>query len=44
MTVQWTDKKKINLATYVIENINFAETSMQILSLISKIESLSEKK
>ena len=44
MSVQWTDKKKINLATYVIENINFAETSMQILSLISKIESLSEKK
>ena len=44
MSVQWTDKKKINLATYVIENINFAETSTQILSLISKIESLSEKK
>ena len=44
MSAQWTDKKKINLATYVIENINFAETSMQILSLISKIESLSEKK
>ena len=44
MSVQWTDKKKINLATYVIENINFAETSIQILSLISKIESLSEKK
>ena len=44
MSVQWTDKKKINLATYVIENINFAETSMQILSLISKIELLSEKK
>ena len=37
-------KKKISLATFVIENINFAETSMQILSLISKIESLSEKK
>ena len=44
MSVQWSDKKKIILATYVIENINFAETSMQILSLISKIESLSEKK
>ena len=44
MSVQWSDKKKINLATYVIENINFAETSIQILSLISKIESLSEKK
>ena len=44
MSAQWTDKKKINLATYVIENINFAETSMQILSLISKIELLSEKK
>ena len=44
MSVQWTDKKKMNLATYVIENINFAETSIQILSLISKIESLSEKK
>ena len=44
MSVQWSDKKKISLATYVIENINFAETSMQILSLISKIESLSEKK
>ena len=44
MSVQWTDKKKINLATYVIENINFAETSIQILSLISKIELLSEKK
>ena len=44
MSVQWSDKKKINLATYVIENINFAETSMQILSLISKIELLSEKK
>ena len=44
MSVQWTDKKKINLATYVIENINFSETSMQILSLISKIELLSEKK
>ena len=37
-------KKKISLATYVIENINFAETSMQILSLIAKIELLSEKK
>mgnify|MGYP001182912953 CR=1 FL=1 len=37
-------KKKISLATFVIENINFSETSMQILSLISKIESLSEKK
>ena len=44
MSVQWSDKKKISLATYFIENINFAETSMQILSLISKIESLSEKK
>ena len=44
MSVQWSDKKKISLATYVIENINFAETSMQILSLISKIEFLSEKK
>ena len=44
MSVQWSDKKKIILATYVIENINFAETSMQILSLISKIELLSEKK
>ena len=37
-------KKKISLATFVIENINFSETSVQILSLISKIESLSEKK
>ena len=44
MSVQWSDKKKIILATYVIENINFSETSMQILSLISKIELLSEKK
>ncbi|MBD41131.1 MAG: dephospho-CoA kinase, partial [Flavobacteriaceae bacterium] len=44
MSVQWSDKKKISLATFVIENINFAETSMQILSLISKIELLSEKK
>ena len=44
MSVQWSDKKKISKATYVIENINFAETSMQILSLISKIELLSEKK
>ncbi len=44
MSVQWSDKKKISFATYVIENINFAETSMQILSLISKIELLSEKK
>ena len=44
MGVQWSDKKKISLATFVIENINFAETSIQILSLISKIESLSEKK
>ena len=44
MSVQWSDKKKISLATYVIENINLAETSMQILSLISKIELLSEKK
>ena len=43
MSVQWSDKKKISLATFVIENINFAETSMQILSLISKIELLSEK-
>ena len=44
MSVQWSDKKKISLATYVIENINFSETSMQILSLISKIELLTEKK
>ena len=44
MNVQWSDKKKISLATFVIENINFSETSVQILSLISKIESLSEKK
>ena len=44
MGVQWSDKKKISLATFVIENINFAETSNQILSLISKIESLNEKK
>ena len=44
MSVQWSDKKKISLATFVIENINFSETSMQILSLISKIELLSEKK
>ena len=44
MSVQWSDKKKISFATYVIENINFSETSMQILSLISKIELLSEKK
>lgn len=44
MKVQWSDKKKISLATFVIENINFSETSIQILSLISKIESLSEKK
>ena len=44
MSVQWSDKKKISFATYVIENINFAETSMQILSLIAKIELLSEKK
>ena len=40
MNVQWSDKKKISLATFVIENINFSETSVQILSLISKIESL----
>ena len=44
MKVQWSDKKKINLATFVVENINFSETSMQISSLISKIEFLSEKK
>ena len=44
MNVQWSDKKKISLATFVIENIKFSETSVQILSLISKIESLSEKK
>ena len=44
MSVQWSDKKKISLATFVIENINFSETSIQILSLISKIELLSEKK
>ena len=44
MNVQWSDKKKISLASFVIENINFSETSVQILSLISKIESLSEKK
>lgn len=44
MNVQWSDKKKISLATFVIENINFSETLVQILSLISKIESLSEKK
>ena len=44
MSVQWSDNKKISFATYVIENINFAETSMQILSLIAKIELLSEKK
>ncbi len=44
MNVQWSDKKKISLASFVIENINFSETSMQISSLISKIESLSEKK
>ena len=44
MNVQWSDKKKISLATFVIENTNFSETSVQILSLISKIESLSEKK
>ena len=44
MNVQWSDKKKISLANFVIENINFSETSVQILSLISKIESLSEKK
>ena len=44
MSAQWSDKKKISFATYVIENINFGETSMQILSLIAKIELLSEKK
>ena len=44
MNVQWSDKKKINLATFVIENINISKTKTEILSLISKIESLSEKK
>ena len=44
MNVQWSDKKKINLATFVIENINISKTKIEILSLINKIESLSEKK
>ena len=44
MNVQWSDKKKINLATFVIENINIPKTKTEILSLINKIESLSEKK
>ena len=44
MNVQWSDKKKINLATFVIENINISKTKTEILSLIHKIESLSEKK
>ena len=44
MNVQWSDKKKINLATFVIENINISKTKTEILSLINKIESLSEKK
>ena len=44
MNVQWSDKKKINLATFVIENINISKTNTEILSLINKIESLSEKK
>ena len=44
MNIQWSDKKKINLATFVIENINISKTKTEILSLINKIESLSEKK
>ena len=44
MNVQWSDKKKINLATFVIENINISKTKTEILSLINKIDSLSEKK
>ena len=44
MNVQRSDKKKINLATFVIENINISKTKTEILSLINKIESLSEKK
>ena len=44
MNVQWSDKKKINLATFVIENTNISKTKTEILSLINKIESLSEKK
>ena len=44
MNVQWSDKKKINLATFVIENTNISKTKTELLSLINKIESLSEKK
>ena len=44
MNVQWSDKKKTNLATFVIENTNISKTKTEILSLINKIESLSEKK
>ena len=44
MNVQWSDKKKINLATFVIENLDISKTKTEILSLINKIELLSEKK
>ena len=44
MNVQWSDKKKTNLATFVIENTNISKTKTELLSLINKIESLSEKK
>ncbi len=44
MKHQWSDKIKINLATFVIENINISETKTEILSLIHKIESSIEKK
>jgi len=44
MKIQWSDKKKKKLATFVIDNINISKTKTETLSLINKIQSLSEKK
>lgn len=44
MKIQWSDKKKKKLATFVIDNINISKTKIETLSLINKIQSLNEKK
>lgn len=43
MKAQWSESKKINLADFIIENINLVETRQQVKELHKKFSNISDK-
>lgn len=43
MKAQWSESKKINLADFIIENINLIETRQQVKELHKKFSNISDK-